>query len=173
MMKSSYVIRFYTVLILAVFVASTSQAQTCNPNIPLKTPGSAFTDHGDGTVTHQRTGLTWKKCLEGQSGADCTGTPTGMTWSQALTHAADHEFAGSSLWRLPNIKELASIAETACYFPAINLSIFPNDPGSFVWSSSPFAYILSYAWILDFGSGGDSPGAEDGGHYVRLVRGGQ
>lgn len=173
-MKTYPVIHFLTTLFHAVVLVSASQAQTCNSNIPLKTPDSEFTDHGDGTLTHQGTGLVWKKCVEGLSGLACDqGTASTMDWSQALTHAASHEYAGPTAWRLPNIKELASIAETACYGPAINLSIFPNDPGSNVWSSSPYAQFSTYAWFLNFNFGNDDAGSKDYTNYVRLVRGGQ
>ena len=162
------------ILIHGTFFAVASVAQTCNPNIPLKTPTSEFTDHGDGTLTHQRTGLMWKKCIEGLSGSGCDqGSASAMNWSGALTHAASHEFAGHMVWRLPNIKELASIAETACYAPAMNLSVFPNEPGSLVWSSSPNANYSDSAWVLDFDDGYDGTHTKNGLKYVRLVRGGQ
>ncbi|MFI3195613.1 MAG: hypothetical protein QX195_07310, partial [Methylococcaceae bacterium] len=40
------------------------------------TPTSDFTDNGDGTVTHQQTGLTWMRCALGQTwtGTTCSGT---------------------------------------------------------------------------------------------------
>lgn len=160
-------------LVIGLITASASLAQTCNPNIPLRTPDSEFTDHGDGTITHHTTGLIWIKCREGQSGADCTGTPTFMTWGQALVHASSREFAGYADWRLPNIKELASIVEDACYYPAINLSVFPDDSSAYVWSSSPYASNPGYAWLLSFGRAVDAITNKPGGNYVRLVRGGQ
>lgn len=160
------------VLACGLLMVSTGLAQTCNTSIPLTTPSGEFTDHGDGTVTHHRTGLMWKICLEGQSGAGCEGTPTGMNWSQALTHAGNHEFAGYINWHLPNIKELPSIAEFACYLPAINLSLFPNDPGSDVWSSSPDTTYSNSAWGVSFSDGDSNSGSKGGNYYVRLVRDG-
>lgn len=161
------------ILVIGLIMASVGLAQTCNPYIPLRTPDSGFTDHGDGTLTHHTTGLMWIKCLEGQSGGNCMGTPTGMTWSEALVHATSREFAGYSDWRLPNIKELASIVEDACYDPAINLSIFLNNPASTVWSSSPYVNSSGSAWALGFSSGHDGTGYKYQYFYVRLVRDGQ
>ena len=172
-MKKTF--RWAQIALIGVSVLSAmAQAQTCSPNIPPAAPGSRFTDHGDGTLTDHRTGLMWKKCLEGQSGADCgQGSAAAMTWQAALRHAADHDFAGYTVWRLPNLKELDSIVERACYAPAINLSVFPNDPGSLVWSSSPYAYDSGYAWILSFTPGSGGRYLKYASGYVRLVRGGQ
>jgi hypothetical protein len=175
MMKIPPVIRVIVGLFPFAVWVSASQAQTCNPNIPLQTPDADFTDHGDGTVTHHKTGLMWMKCLLGQSGPDCAtaGSHNDYSWQPALVIADGYSFAGYSDWRLPNIKELASIAETACYDPAINLSIFPGDPGSNVWSSSPDANYSKYAWVLSFGYGGDGPNDKGNSYRFRLVRGGQ
>lgn len=173
-MKTYSVMHLLGSLFLVVYFVSASHAQTCNPNIPLKTPDNEFIDHGDGTVTHQRTGLMWKRCPEGLYGSDCDqGVAMRMNWGQALGHAVSYEYAGHTIWRLPNMKELSSIVETACYAPAINLSIFPNDLGSYVWSSSPDANSSNYAWILGFYYGYDSTRAKSYDYYVRLVRGGQ
>lgn len=173
------VIRFYPIVALAcgLFTAMPALAQECNVSIPLKTPTSQFTIHGDGTVTNNRTGLMWKQCLAGQSGEGCTGTATRMTWSEALTYGANHSFSDYTDWRVPNIKELASIVETACDDPMINLAIFPNDPDYYyyyVWTASPYAEPgLGFAWIVDFRDTFTNAAPRDGSYYVRLVRSGQ
>jgi hypothetical protein len=108
-------------------------------------PDASYTDNGDGTVTHTPTGLTWKRCVEGQTWSDgtCTGTATTATWQQALKLAAASSFAGHTDWRLPNIKELRSLVEECRSYPAINEAIFPNtqakNPSVIVplWSGSP------------------------------------
>ena len=43
-----------------------------------------YVDNGDGTVTDTRSGLMWKQCLEGQSGADCEGTAGLFNWDDAM-----------------------------------------------------------------------------------------
>jgi hypothetical protein len=52
----TYVLTFMTLMMMQV--AGTAHADF--------TPTNAFTDNGDGTVTHQLTGLTWMRCSVGQ-----------------------------------------------------------------------------------------------------------
>jgi hypothetical protein len=163
----------WLVVLLAVAMAP-AVAQTCRDDIPASAPDSRFTANGDGTVTDRATGLIWKQCAEGLSGADClTGSATTFAWQAALQHAEAAVFAGSSLWRLPNKKELASLVEQRCYAPAINSRFFPNTPSSWFWSSSPYAYYAYGAWGVDFDSGLVSYDGKSNANDVRLVRGGQ
>ncbi|MBK7001890.1 MAG: DUF1566 domain-containing protein [Rhodoferax sp.] len=157
-------------------VTSLAQAVTCSTNMPpASNPDSAYTDNGDGTVTHTPTGLIWKRCVEGQtwSGGTCTGSASSYTWPQALTLASTSSFAGKSDWRLPDYKELSSLVEECRFNPAINDAIFPNTPGSYFWSGSPYAYSSGYAWVVDFGYGYADGSLRYYGYAVRLVRGGQ
>ena len=156
-------------------------AQTCNPNIRETTPTSRFTPNNDGTVLDTKTSLVWKVCSEGQIWAgegevtvSCTGTATRYTWKVALesvqTLNTNGGFAGQTDWRLPNIKELASIAELKCYNPAINEAVFPNT-SSWFWSSSLNAYGSRNAWVRGFDSGYyDATSGVDSNAQVRLVR---
>lgn len=120
-------------------------AQTCKPeSIPASTPTGRFTDHADGTVTDNQTGLMWKKCSEGQTWNSatngCDGSAALYTWKAALERAQAVNGGGSTGWRVPNIKELNSIVEVQCAEPAINLAVFPNTPSGAFWTSSPDSY---------------------------------
>ena len=161
------------VLLLALACAAQA-AQTCRNDIRATAPDGRFTDHGNGTVSDSATGLVWKQCAEGLSGAGCaTGTASAFTWPQALQRAADASFAGQTDWRLPNKNELESLVERRCYGPAINARFFPNTPSNWFWSSSPYAYGSGYAWIVAFGYGDVYGYGKDYDFHVRLVRGGQ
>ena len=156
------------------------QAQTCKPeSIPASTPNSQLQDNGDGTITDTKTGLIWKRCLEGQSGSDCatSGSAEAFTWQQALQRAqtvnSGGGFAGASVWRVPTIKELRSLVEQQCADPAINLTRFPNPGSDFVWSSSAVACSASYAWFVDFYYGNTSWSNKNNYYQLRLVRSGQ
>jgi hypothetical protein len=149
-------------------------AQTCRDDIKATAPDSRFTDNGNGTVNDLATGLIWKQCAEGLSGAGCaTGRPATFTWQQALQQAEAAVFAGNSLWRLPNKNELASLIERRCYDSAINARFFPNTPGDEFWSSSSKASNSDYAWGVGFDVGYVYYPPKSTAQYVRLVRGGQ
>lgn len=166
-----------TLLTALCLTLSVNAAQTCKSTIAASTPDSRFTTTAD-TVTDTQTGLIWMRCSLGQSGSDCsTGSVATYTWEAALqapaaVNAGSGTF-GQSDWRLPNIKELASIVETRCYNPAINTTIFPNTVSSSYWSSSPYAYDSNDAWGVYFYYGYDNRYYKGNSHYVRLVRGGQ
>lgn len=150
-----------------------AHAQTCKDSITLTTPGNRFTDNGDGTVKDKQTGLIWMRCTLGQTwgGVTCTGDALEYIWQQTLQVADGYSFAGSGEWRVPNINELESIIERACYSPTINLTIFPATPLSSFWSSSPSANGNS-VWHASFDNGGNNYdyNGKDGNRYVRLVR---
>ena len=175
--RSNTMKKVVIVILWAVLSATSAMAvQVCPSGILQTTPTADFTDHGDGTITHKRTGLMWKKCVEGLSGSDCaTGSIGAHTWQGALQLADGHSFAGYSDWRLPNVKELISIVEFSCFSPAINLSVFTHAPDLHVWSSSLNASNSDLAWMVDFGFGGSVNTNRVSSSYiqVRLVRGGQ
>ena len=169
---------FKTICVLGCLLALAAplQAQTCNASMAESTPATEFTDHGNGTVTHSRTGLMWKRCAEGQtwSAGTCGATADYMTWAEALTAARNANFAGYTDWRVPNIKELKSIVEDKCYGPSINTSIFPGTPADGFWSASAYVGDSSYAWYVNFGVGyANLDGGKNGAGRVRLVRAGQ
>jgi hypothetical protein len=115
----------------------------------------------------------WKQCPEGLSGSGCTtGTATTHKYKAAIEHAENTTFANHSDWRLPNIKELASLAAHDRYNPAINSTLFPNTPSRSFWSSSPFAENAGNTWRLNFNYGNDNHSYRFNYRYVRLVRGG-
>ena len=165
--------------LLFSLMAGTAQAQTCKPeSIPASTPNSQLQDNGDGTITDTKTGLIWKRCLEGQSGSDCaSGSAEAFTWQQALQRAqtvnSSGGFAGASDWRLPTIKELSSLVEHQCVDPAINLTRFPNASNHWLWSSSAEAGGTVRAWVVNFNYGYTYLNYENGDYRLRLVRSGQ
>lgn len=137
------------------------------------TPTTDFTDNADGTVTHKRSGLTWKRCAEGQSwtGSTCSGTPTSYTWSNAV--ALTSTSAGYSDWRLPAWNELETLVEYGATGPAINLTVFPGTASARYWSSTASSRFTDYAWFIFFGDGSGFYNDKRYQSYVRLVRGSQ
>ena len=167
------ILRSLVALGLVIFGAAEAE-QVCRDDILATAPDSRFQDNGNGTVTDLATGLIWKQCAEGLSGAGCaSGRAATFTWQEALQHAEAADFAGSSMWRLPNKNELASLVERRCYAPAINERYFPSTPSSWFWSSSPYADYSRGAWYVYFLYGNVYGNFKPFDGYVRLVRAGQ
>ena len=133
-------------------------------------PDARFTLNDTGMeVQDGRTGLVWKRCSEGQilSANTCTGSAATYTHERALASAQKQ-----TGWRLPNVKELVSLADKSCKNPAIDSSVFPNTSSSYYWTSSPYVYVgnSNGAWFVDFNDGGVSNNYRYNKYAVRLVR---
>jgi hypothetical protein len=129
---------------------------------------SRFVISADGTeVTDRSTGLIWRRCSEGQSwsGQTCAGSPSTFTHEQVLAHAGMQPG-----WRLPNVKELASIIDRRKTLPAIDLMTFPDTPAHPYWSSSPYAVRAEAAWFVSFSDGRVLTDYRYNSHRVRLLR---
>jgi len=172
--------RFWSPLVwplLALGAGGALAEQVCKyDSIAATAPASRFTDNRDGTVTDQATGLQWKRCAEGEtsSGGTCAGSlGQHYTWQQALQRADTASFADKDDWRLPNINELTSIVEEACYAPAIDLGVFSPTISGRYWSSSPVAYRdgADSAWVVDFYWGTGENRSKDYVSDILLVRG--
>lgn len=138
--------------------------QAVCPSMPT---ASRFALDGD-RVTDHKTGLVWARCGHGQSwnGSACTGTASSLTHEQALQQVP----AGG--WRLPNVKELASLADPWCGVAAIDTTAFPGTTGTRYWSASPVVDDSTQAWTVDFSEGHVLPLARVGSTsaQVRWVR---
>ncbi len=148
--------------------------------------GGRYIDHGNGTITDTKTGLMWKRCLEGLSGDNCEeGEVEKYRWYEAVERFKNVEYAGYADWRLPSIDELKTLVycskgknkEGYCKggsaVPTINQQAFPNAEASYVWSGSPYANNSDYAWVVDFINGDSNYDGRFNNVAVRLVRGGQ
>lgn len=185
-MKHSLLVRRWAAAALAaaalLFPAVAAANCSLLSNFAERTPDSQFTDHGNGTVTHTAaastgTGLMWKKCPQGRSGANCeTGTATLLNWQQALREAVTDATGGYTDWRLPSMKELMSIVETGCRNPMINTTRFPLafpqvQINALYWTSTPGpAREAGNGWAVDFNRGSAALLDKTTTHYARLVR---
>jgi Protein of unknown function (DUF1566) len=157
---------------MLVTVFSLLTTVTCFAACP-SSPGR-YTANG-AEVTDTRTGLVWARCSAGQtwSGSACTGTASSYTHEGALSYAKAQASTTGVAWRLPSVKELASIADKGCQNPAIDSAAFPSTPSTWYWSSSPYVGDAGYAWSVSFGNGYVGNGYRYGNGAVRLVRASQ
>ena len=160
-------------------VAAGGEQPDCqfNPAIRPSTLG-AFTVNGDGTVSDSRTGLMWDQCLLGQdTGNQCAGTDARFAWADGLAAVADNNAQGHlgyEDWRMPNIRELLTLVERACVYPALDHAIFPNAPGMpAVLASTSHTKEPALTWVVGFDAGGYVASfPKTLLHSVRLVRAG-
>ena len=115
-------------------------------SMPASTPTSQFERNGE-VVTDLKTNLMWSRCpwtyTWDASNTTCIGdVVTGrMNWKSALTIANDNNSSGTphleyTDWRLPNIKELASIVERKCDNFGINQVVFGEAGNGTDWSNT-------------------------------------
>ena len=129
-----------------------------NP-VDASSASSSYTDNGNGTVTDASTGLMWQ-----QDGS------TIKTWEQALAYCADLSLGGYTDWRLPTIKELASLVDYSRCNPSINITYFPVTASYYYWSSTTYRYNAGSAWGIGFYLGDEFPLDKDESLSVRAVQ---
>lgn len=108
------------------FVSYLASSQTCLPDFDASSKKDEFVDNSDGTATDVSLGLVWMRCSIGQTWIDesCAVDASRLTWQQALQSAHGYKYANQFGWRVPNMKELASLTERSCVRPAINKIFF-------------------------------------------------
>lgn len=132
------------------------------------TPGRFIANGAE--VADSQTGLVWARCSVGQTwnGAQCIGQPTLVYHEEAMKLAQ-----ATPGWRLPNVKELASLVDRRCESPSIDTAAFPGFPthgGQSYWSSTLDLSNTDRAWAVVFLRGGVLTGARNG-DYVPAFHG--
>ncbi|MCH8532102.1 MAG: DUF1566 domain-containing protein [Saccharospirillum sp.] len=122
-------------LILGGLFTHQTALAACNSN------DADFVKSSQGWVLQKSTGLIWQPCLHGMDYDDgsCAGDASELPWQNALETAETNTAFGSADWRLPNVKELASLLEFSCD-TRVNEAAFADQPSdSTLWSSTAAA----------------------------------
>jgi hypothetical protein len=132
-------------------------------------PDPRFTDHGNGTVTDNLTGLMWVKephGLDGNSG--------GQTWNNAIDFCNGLNYAGHSDWRLPNVRELHSLIDYERSLPPLPSGHpFTGVQSDRYWSSSTLKVLTASAWSVTLHYGTVDYFSKSNTYRVWPVRAGQ
>ncbi len=124
-------------------------------------PVPRFSDHGNGTVTDNLTGLVWTKNANAPGPSACSPSVT-KTWQGALDHMSclnTNAYLGRTDWRLPNKKELHSLINYSRFNPVLPSGHpFLNVHPLYYWSSTTNALNPAKAWILAIQHGYDYSG---------------
>jgi hypothetical protein len=161
-------------------------------------PVRSYTSRAGGMVLDNVTGLIWEMKENKDSAADYTnphdadntyswcdtdsrtnGGNTGTCGANDTTGflAALNmaNFGGHDDWRLPTIKELATLVDLSQTSPDIDPVFAASIQSSHYWSSTTNAQNSQYAWLVEFpyGSSNVLNGKKTSAYYVCAVRGGQ
>ena len=110
-----------------------------------------YADNKDGTVTDIDSGLMWAQ----------TAGPS-VTWEAAKNYAKGITIGGYNDWRLPDVKELASLIdfdilnfpELAGGVPCIDRTFFPQATAASYWTATKLhSPTGGEAWYVDFAGG--------------------
>ena len=146
----------------------------------------SYTDNGDGTITDHNTKLVWEKKSSDGSIHDVNA---GYAWANAFAvHIAGlnaANFAGHDDWRLPNVRELQSIANYENFNPSVssefNTACMPGattvltgscTTAAQYWASTTSARAPTFAWAVIFSDGLVGEFSKAFVFRVRAVRGG-
>lgn len=147
-------------------------------------PNLRFVDNSDQTMIDKLTGLVWTKDANLMKSRDpsfdsdvVNSTPQDgvVSWQHALDYIKKlntENYLGYHDWRLPNINELASLANLRQNTNATMLNGlgFTNVQPYLYWSSTTAAVGTSYAWGMYMGLGVVEEDGKAMNHYVWPVR---
>ncbi|WP_078123725.1 DUF1566 domain-containing protein [Leptospira alexanderi] len=141
------------------------------------TPNCKFTS--DYTTLDTLHGLTWKTCAQGQTGSNCSGAATAINWNNANAGLAGsctilnglnggQGYAGKTNWRIPTIKELASLVHYSNN-PHINNTSFPNTfSGTKYMTNTADATTPGSNWAINFSAATLGISNEPQGNNINL-----
>lgn len=154
-------------------------------------PDPRFVDNGDGTVTDRLTGLIWLQethCTRYYP-LDFSGQYP-RPWTSAIAACnglrsgycglADGSEAGD--WRMPNVRELASLLDYGRHHPALPPSFPRSDSAAVytldtIWTSTTYDIVTGNpagdAWYIDFFNGNDGFRDKEQVNGIWPVRGGR
>lgn len=137
------------------------------PGSPLTQDGSyvmnepSYSVRENGTVRDDNTSLEWQRTDDG----------TLRTWDEAVTYCDNLELGTFTDWRVPKLKELASITLYDRSNPSIETGTFPETKASPYWTASSSSSFDENPWIVSFADGSLGRAKKSSLHYVRCVRG--
>jgi Protein of unknown function (DUF1566) len=137
----------------------------------------------DGTIRDVATGLIWEVKCSGCGGLHEVNNTyvwsgNGMQetiwdWLDDINAEGGTGYTGHDNWRIPNLREMQSIADYGRFNPSID-PIFTPTAASIYWSSTSIATFPSgVAWGVDFVVGDIDAFSKVDGFHVRAVRGGR
>jgi hypothetical protein len=113
---------------------------------------ASYTDHGDGTVTDDVTGLMWQ----------VTAPTENFEWQAGIDHCEQLSLGGHEDWRLPTRIEMTSIVDTRQSGTKLDGTAFPGASGGFHKTASDWILTIEqrgagagkdFAWAFNVSDG--------------------
>ena len=129
----------------------------------------------DGSIHDKDNQYTWYDSNPSTNGGNAGTAGNGTDTEDFINALNAANFGGFSDWRIPTIKELSSLVNSAIPYPGptIDAAWFPRTVSSGYWSSTTNADGTDDAWLVDFFGGSVRYGHKSDSYYVRAVRAGQ
>lgn len=122
-------------------------------------------------VQDTTTGLTWRRCSEGQvwDVDKCTGKAQEFNFKGAQAHAKK-QATKTIKWRAPTIDELATLVKPTGKPAAIDVDVFPGTAPRQFWSATPHESEATQAMVVYFNGGHVYKYHRNNKAHLRLVR---
>lgn len=138
-------LRFLCLFASTMVVQEGPAAFSAQDSSAVPSPSQRFVALFDGVAVRDvQTGFIWEQSPDFFHGA----------WTEAIAHCQAKTVGGQRGWRLPPIKELASLIDTSQKDPALPSGHpFGNIKSSIYWSSTPSETDDIVAWHVSFFTG--------------------
>ena len=98
---------------------------------------------GQGIAKDNDLGVEWFRCSVGQRFLKdrCAGEPLFLRWETGKDTIKEMNEKAAESWRLPTLKELASLKVRGCGNPSVNLNVFPDILVENYWAKDKSPHI--------------------------------
>ena len=112
-----------------------------------------YIDNGNGTVSDTMLNLIWQNNYSDNKGYANDGTIPNLDHSTAVEYCGDIDLAGLTDWRLPSMRELASLIDYSIALPGPFIDpvfITTKIDGGMYWTGTIYAPNTTQAWFVRF-----------------------
>jgi len=114
---------------------------------------------------------TWNTAISKNSENSTDTYNEGENTTSFILEMNRNQYGGFQDWRIPSIKELASILNLGKKYPAMDLAFFDNNMSEIYWSSTSYVNRENSAWCVQMSNGKCCDQSISKKNYVRAVRG--
>lgn len=133
----------------------------------------SYIDNADGTVSDTMFDLLWQNNYNDNKGYANNGTIPDLDQTRASEYCGNINLTGFKDWRLPTMRELASLVDYSVARPNPTIDpifITTTRKGGMYWTDTTYAPNTTKAWFVRFGANGVNRRPKSNTYSVRCVR---